>query len=289
MPLTLPSFAKVRSLCRMVKIEHSLFALPFAFMGAFAAANGVPAINDLLLVSLAMVCIRSFAMTFNRIVDVEYDGLNPRTANRPLITGEITFRQAWIFCAVMATGFIISTAGMNTLCFALSPLVVLVAGFYSYTKRFTWLCHFVLGLMLSMAPMGGYLAVTGQFALPPMLLAVAVIFWVAGFDIFYACQDVDFDKKYNLHSIPEHFGIPTGLVMAGFCHTNTVIFLFFAGCGFEFGWIWHIVVAAVGGLLLWEHLLVKPDDLTRVNMAFFILNAVIALILFCGVAAALFL
>ena len=289
MRLTLSSFAKVRSLCRMVKIEHSLFALPFAFMGTFAAVGGVPEINDLLLVAVAMVCIRSFAMTFNRIVDVDHDRLNPRTANRPLITGEITFRQAWIFCAVMAAGFILSTAGMNMLCFALSPLVVFVAGFYSYTKRFTWLCHFVLGLMLSMAPMGGYLAVTGQFALPPMLLAAAVVFWVAGFDIFYACQDVAFDKAYGLHSIPEHFGIPTGLVMAGFCHANTVIFLFLAGLGFGFGWPWHVVVAAVGGLLLWEHRLVKPEDLTCVNMAFFILNAVIALILFCGVAAALFL
>ena len=289
MPLTLPSLASVRSLCRMVKIEHSLFALPFAFMGSFAAVGGVPEVNDLVLVAIAMVCIRSFAMTFNRIVDVNYDRLNPRTANRPLITGEITSRQAWIFCAVMAAGFILSAAGMNMLCFALSPLVVFVAGFYSYTKRFTWLCHFVLGLMLAMAPMGGYLAITGQFALPPMLLAGAVVFWVAGFDIFYACQDVAFDKRYGLHSIPEHFGIPTGLVMAGFCHANTVIFLFLAGFGFGFGWPWHLVVAGVSGLLLWEHLLVKPDDLTRVNMAFFVLNAVIALILFCGLAAALFL
>ena len=281
--------AKVRSLCKMVKIEHSLFALPFAFMGAFAAVGGVPKTKDLVLIAVAMVCIRSFAMTFNRIVDVRYDKLNPRTANRPLITGEITFRQAWIFCIVMAVGFIASTAGMNTLCFALSPLVVFIAGFYSYTKRFTWLCHFVLGLMLSMAPMGGYLAVTAEFSLPPMLLAAAVVFWVAGFDIFYACQDVDFDKEHQLHSVPEHFGIPTGLVMAGFCHANMVAFLFFAGYGFGFAWPWYVVTAAVAALLLWEHRLVKPDDLTRVNMAFFALNAVIALVLFCGVAAAIFL
>lgn len=289
MSLTAPPLATLRILCRMIKIEHSVFALPFAFMGAFAAAMGVPPARDLVPLAAAMVCIRSFAMTFNRIVDVDHDRLNPRTASRPLVTGEISPRAAWIFCGVTGVGFIASAAAINTLCLALSPLVLFVAGFYSYTKRFTWLCHFVLGLMLSMAPMAGYLAVRPAFALPPMLLAAAVLFWVAGFDIFYSCQDADFDKKYGLHSVPEHFGIPTGLVVAGFCHVNTVVFLFLAGYGFGFAWPWHGVVAAVAALLLWEHRLVKPDDLTRVNLAFFILNAVIALILFCGVAAAIFL
>lgn len=283
------AFASFLLLCRMVKIEHSLFALPFAFMGAFAAAMGVPAVRDLALITIAMVCIRSFAMTFNRIVDVRYDKLNPRTATRPLVTGEISPFQAWTFCAVMAVGFIVSAAGMNMLCLALSPLVLFLAGFYSYTKRFTWLCHFVLGLMLSMAPMAGYLAVTAGFALPPMLLSAAVVFWVAGFDIFYACQDVEFDRQHGLHSVPGHFGIPTALVMAGFCHANTVIFLFLAGYGFGFKWPWHAVVTAVAVLLLWEHRLVKPDDLSRVNLAFFVLNAMIALVLFCGIAAAIFL
>lgn len=276
-------------LCRMVKIEHSLFALPFAFMGAFAAVMGVPAVRDLLLIAVAMVCIRSFAMTFNRIADVRYDALNPRTANRPLVTGEISFRHAWIFCGFMAVGFVASAAAMNPLCFALSPLVLFIAGFYSYTKRFTWLCHFLLGLMLSMAPMAGYLAVTASFSLPPMLLSAAVVFWVAGFDILYACQDIAFDTEHGLHSIPEHFGSRTAFVMAGFCHVNTVIFLFLAGYGFGFAWPWHAVVAAVAALLFWEHKLVTPDDLSRVNLSFFILNAAIALVLFCGVAAAIFL
>ena len=287
--LALRVLSKVIALCRMVKIEHSVFALPFAFMGAFAAVEGVPPLRDLLLLTVAMVCIRSFAMAFNRIVDVRYDALNPRTANRPLITGEITFVQAWIFCVVMAIGFIWSAWHMNMLCFALSPLALFLAGFYSYTKRFTWLCHYILGFMLSMAPMAGYLAITAEFDLPPMLLAAAVIFWVAGFDIFYACQDIDFDKEHGLHSVPEHFGIPTALVMAAFNHLNMVIFLFLAGYGFGYSWPWYVVVAAVAGLLFWEHRLVKPDDLSRVNMAFFILNAIVALILFCGLAAALFL
>jgi 4-hydroxybenzoate polyprenyltransferase len=258
-------------------------------MGAFTAVMGVPPARELALLTAAMVCIRSFAMAFNRIVDIGYDRLNPRTADRPLITGEISPRAARIFCGVMAVGFVASAAGMNALCLALSPLALFVAGLYSYTKRFTWLCHFVLGLMLAMAPMAGYLAITAAFALPPMLLSAAVAFWVAGFDIFYACQDADFDKKHGLHSVPEHFGIPTGLVMAGFCHANTVIFLFLAGYGFGFAWPWHAVAAAVAGLLFWEHRLIKPDDLTRINMAFFTLNAVIALVLFCGAAAAIFL
>lgn len=284
-----PVLHQIALLCRMVKIEHSLFALPFAFMGAFAAAMGLPETYDLVLIAIAMVCIRSFAMAFNGIADIDHDRLNPRTAGRPLVTGEISLRYAWGFCGVMAAGFIITAAFMNTLCFALSPLVVFVAGFYSYTKRFTWLCHFVLGLMLSMAPMAGYLAVTAEFALPPMLLSAAVVFWVAGFDIFYACQDTDFDKQHGLHSVPEHFGVSTAFVIAGFCHVNMVIFLFLAGYGFGFSWPWHVVAAAVAALLFWEHRLVRPDDLTRVNMAFFTLNAVVALVLFIGVAVSIFL
>ncbi len=287
--LALRVLSKLIVLCRMVKIEHSVFALPFAFMGAFAAVDGVPSLRDLLLLTLAMVCIRSFAMTFNRIVDVRYDKLNPRTANRPLITGEISFPQAWGFCAVMAAGFVWSAWSMNMLCFALSPLVLFVAGFYSYTKRFTWLCHYVLGLMLSMAPMAGYLAITAEFSLPPMLLAAAVIFWVGGFDIFYACQDVDFDKEHGLHSTPEHFGIPTALVMAAFSHLNTVIFLFLAGYGFGYGWPWHAAIAIVAGLLFWENMVARPDELARVNLIFSILNGVVSVVLFCGLAAAIFL
>ncbi|CAK7032117.1 MAG: 4-hydroxybenzoate octaprenyltransferase [Desulfovibrio sp.] len=284
----MPLVSNVRLLCQMVKIEHSIFALPFAFMGSFAAVRGMPPFMDLALLTIAMVCIRSFAMAFNRIVDVKYDKLNPRTANRHLVTGEITAFQAWSFCGVMALGFVVACARMNALCLALSPLVLFVAGFYSFTKRFTWLCHFVLGLMLSMAPMAGYLVVTGAFSLPPMLLSAAVVFWVAGFDIFYACQDVDFDKKYGLHSVPVHFGISTALVIAGFCHANTVIFLFLAGYGFDFAWPWHVVTAAVAALLLWEHSLVKPDDLSRLNMAFFAINGMIAVVLFLGVLAALY-
>ncbi|MDR3077074.1 MAG: putative 4-hydroxybenzoate polyprenyltransferase, partial [Synergistaceae bacterium] len=188
-----------------------------------------------------------------------------------------------------AAGFIAVTAFMNTLCLALSPLVVFVAAFYSYTKRFTWLCHFVLGLMLAMAPMAGWIAVTGGFAMPPALLAAAVLFWVAGFDIFYAYQDIEFDTRHGLHSVPVHFGREAGLAIAGFCHANTVIFLTLTGFGFHFAWPWFATTACVAALLVWEHALVKPDDLSRLNLAFFTINGFIAIFLFLGLLAALFL
>lgn len=272
----------------MVKIEHSVFALPFAFMGAFAASGGVPPLTTLAFLTIAMVCIRSFAMAFNRIVDVKYDRLNPRTATRPLVTGEITAFQAWSFSGVTGMGFVIACAGMNEICLALSPAALFTAAFYSFTKRFTWLCHFVLGLVLSMAPMAGYLAVTGAFSLPPVLLSAAVLFWVAGFDVLYACQDVEFDIRHNLHSVPARFGVPVALVIAGFCHANTVIFLFLAGYGFMFGWPWHVTTASVAALLAWEHNLVKPDDLSRLNTAFFTINGLIAVVLFLGLLATLY-
>ncbi len=284
----MPLFAPVGMLCRMVKIEHSVFALPFAFMGAFAAAKGWPGWVNLLLLTIAMVCIRSFAMAFNRIIDVRYDRLNPRTADRPLVTGEITAFQAWSFCGVMALGFIFSAFRMNELCLMLSPVALLVAALYSYTKRFTWLCHFVLGLVLAMAPMAGWLAVNPEFSLPPVLLALAVLFWVAGFDIFYACQDLDFDIQYKLRSVPVRFGIPAALIIAGCCHCNTVLLLVLAGWGLGFAWPWYAVCAAVAGLLYWEQGLVKPDDLSRLNLAFFALNGIVSVVLFGGVLAAIY-
>ena len=282
------AIATVATLCRMVKIEHSVFALPFAFMGLFAAHGGWPPLSEALLLALGMVCIRSFAMTFNRIVDVYYDSLNPRTATRPLVTGELSRTHAWIFCGITALGFVLSTVYMNRLCLMLSPVALFVAAFYSYTKRFTWLCHVVLGLMLAMAPMAGWLCAIPHFTLPPMLLAAGVLFWVAGFDIFYACQDVDFDTRYDLHSAPVHFGIPTALILAAFCHVNTVIFFFLAGIGFAFDWPWYATLAAIAALLCWEHALVKPDDLSRVNMAFFVLNGCISVALFLGLFASIF-
>ncbi len=284
----MPLVSNVSALCRMVKIEHSIFALPFAYLGAFAAAQGWPGWYLLLVLTVAMVCIRSFAMTFNRIVDLNYDRQNPRTANRPLVTGEITMPQAWSFCGVMALGFVFSTAALNQLCLLLSPVALAIASVYSLTKRFTWLCHFVLGAVLGLAPIAGWLAVTAQFSLPPVLFGLAVLFWTAGFDILYACQDMDFDRAHGLHSAPARYGILAALTVSSFCHANTVIFLLLAGWGCGLAWPWYAVIAAVALLLYWEHQLVKPDDLSRLNLAFFAINGAVSLVLFLGLLLALY-
>ena len=272
----------------MVKIEHSVFALPFAYLGIFAAAEGWPGWYPLVVLTVAMVCIRSYAMAFNRIVDLHYDRLNPRTANRPLVTGEITTPQAWSFCGVMALGFVFATAGLNSLCLLLSPVALGIASLYSFTKRFTWLCHFVLGAVLALAPIAGWLAFSPHFSLPPVLFGLAVLFWVAGFDILYACQDMEFDRRYKLYSAPAVHGIPTSLGLSSFCHANTVIFLLLAGWSIDLALPWYGVVVAVALLLYWEHRLVKSDDLSRLNLAFFAINGAISIVLFLGLLCALY-
>ncbi len=278
-----PFYNKVAALCRMIKIEHSIFALPFAYAGAFLAAKGMPSWSSLFFLTLGMVAVRSFAMAFNRLVDLPFDQKNPRTAKRPLVTGEISLKQTWIFCAVTALIFIAACAGLNTLCLYLSVPALLIAAGYSYTKRFTWLCHFWLGTTLGLAPLAGWLSVTPSFALTPILFFFAVTFWVAGFDIFYSCQDVDFDKKQGLHSVPAHFGIDKALVIAAFSHVCTSIFLLLGGASGGLNAWWYILWALMSAVLLWEHTLVKAHDLSRVNTAFFTLNGLIAVVVLVAV------
>lgn len=268
-------------ICRMIKIEHSIFALPFAWAGSFLAARGWPGLEPLVLLTIAMVGIRSFAMAFNRVADLPYDRKNPRTANRPLVTGEITPWQTWRFCGVMAGLFVVSCAAMNPVCFALSPVALLMAAAYSYTKRFTWLCHFALGAVLALAPLGGWLCVSPSFAMPPFLLALGVLFWVAGFDALYSCQDVLFDAESGLHSLPVRFGLEGAMLLSAFCHVNTVLFLALTGMtlGLSFGWYFTLAVTA--GILWWEHSLVKPDKLENVRFAF-ALNGPISVLLLIG-------
>ncbi len=264
------------ALCRMIKIEHSIFALPFAYAGSFLAQMGMPSWRSLLFLTIAMVAVRSFAMAFNRLVDLPFDKLNPRTAKRPLVTGEISVLQTRIFCAVTSVIFIASCAALNEICLYLSVPALLFAAGYSYTKRFTWLCHFWLGATLGLAPLAGWLSVTPTFAMTPVLFFFAVSFWVAGFDIFYSCQDVDFDKKHALCSVPAHFGVGKALVIAAFSHVCTAIFLLLGGAHAELNFWWYLLWAIMSGVLLWEHTLVKENDLSRVNTAFFTLNGLIA-------------
>lgn len=274
--------------CRMVKIEHSIFALPFAYSGAFLAARGWPDPWTLVLLTLAMVGIRSFAMAFNRVVDLEYDRKNPRTAKWPLVTGEITPWQTWRFCGVMAALFVLSCAAINPVCLMLSPLALVLAALYSFTKRFTWGCHFVLGSVIGLAPVAGWLSVLPALSLPPLLLGLGVLFWIAGFDALYSCQDKNFDESQGLHSLPVRFGLHGAMLLAAFCHVNTVIFLLLTGlaCALSFGWYAAILLA--GGVLLWEHRLLSPDNLENIRFAF-ALNGPISILLLIGALLGVFL
>ena len=288
MSVTTP-FGTVGALCRMVKIEHSIFALPFAWAGAFLAAGAVPSWQSLLFLTLGMVAVRSFAMAFNRVADLPFDRLNPRTAQRPLVTGEISPAQTWAFCAVTAVIFIACCAALNSLCLYLSVPALLFAAAYSYFKRFSWLCHFWLGATLGLAPLAGWVAVSPTLHLTPLLFFCAVTFWTAGFDIFYSCQDVEFDRQHGLHSVPVHFGIQGGLLIAAFSHVMTSLFLLLGGISAGLSLWWYGVWLLVSLVLLWEHRLVKADDLSRVNMAFFTLNGIISPVVLLGVLLGIFL
>ncbi|MDR3045303.1 MAG: putative 4-hydroxybenzoate polyprenyltransferase [Desulfovibrio sp.] len=281
-------FSRIAAICRMIKIEHSVFALPFAYAGAFLGAGGWPGLVPLLVLTVAMVAVRSFAMAFNRLVDLKYDRLNPRTAGRPLVTGEISVAWTWAFTVFMAVLFVAACAGLNRLCLYLAPPALLMAASYSLLKRFTWLCHFFLGGVLGLAPVAGWIAVDPQFTVPAVLLFWGVLFWVAGFDILYSCQDIEFDRSMGLHAVPAHFGLPTALVVSAFCHANAAIFLLLAGWSASLGWPWYAVWAVIAGVLAWEHRIISPDDMSRVNMAFFTLNGVIAFMVLGGALLGLY-
>jgi len=264
------------ALSRMVKIEHSVFALPFAYMGLFVAGPGWPGFRIFLWTTVVMVAIRSFAMTVNRLADLSIDRKNPRTQKRELVTGEVSVLEAWIFAAICAAVFEAAAYALNPLVFALSPVALVWAGLYSFTKRFTWLCHFFLGSTLGLAPLGSWLAVVPHFSPAPVLLGLGVTFWVAGFDILYACQDEDFDRELGLWSVPARFGLRGALGMSAFSHVNAAIFFAMGGWAAGLSWIYFLAWLLCCGALLAEHLMLSENDMSRVNMAFFTVNGLIA-------------
>ncbi len=273
-------FIKIKDYLRLIKFSHSVFALPFAFTAALIAAKGVPTFHQVLWITVAMVGGRSGAMGMNRIIDKNIDALNPRTKDRELPRGIIKSSEAFAFTMV-AFGFLVLAAyKLNPLCFRLSPLVVLVLFTYSFTKRFTWLCHVVLGMALSLAPLGAWMAVTGTFNVEILPLSFAIIFWVAGFDILYGLQDMAFDKEQGLYSIPSIFGIKTSLWIARLFHIITIVLLGSLIPIFNLSILYILGVVIASALLLYEHSLVKPDNLSRLNMAFFNMNGYISLTVF---------
>ena len=235
-------FGQFGDICRMIKIEHSVFALPYAWAGAFLAARGGPSARSLIFLTIGMIAARSFAMAFNRLADLPFDRDNPRTQQRPLVTGVISQKQTWAFCALMAIIFIAACGALNTVCLWLAVPALLFAAIYSLLKRFTALCHFWLGATLGLAPLAGWLSVNpSSLGLPAILLFWAVTFWVAAFDIYYAFQDMDFDVAFELHSVPASLGADTALTLAAFSHAMTSIFLLLAGYAANLSWPWYIV------------------------------------------------
>jgi 4-hydroxybenzoate polyprenyltransferase len=265
---------------RMIKFPHSIFALPFAFTGAVIAAGGAPSLKKIIWITVAMVGARSGAMGLNRIIDRKVDQENPRTKNRELPRGIINLSEAVLFTAVSLAIFILAAYMLNPLCLKLSPVALAVLFIYSYTKRFTWITHFVLGLTLSAAPVGAWIAVRGTFDAEIIPMAIAVIFWLAGFDTLYALQDIEFDKSHGLYSIPQRFGIKNALLLARLFHLITFIMLITTGVIFKMGIFYWLGMMIVAGLFIYEHSLIKESDLSRLDMAFFNMNGYISITVF---------
>lgn len=263
---------RVASYGRMIRFEHSVFALPFALASFAIASEGRLPWRVLLWIVVAMVGARSAAMGFNRLADHRLDALNPRTAGRELPRGVLSRAQVWAFVVLSAAALVLAAAMLNPLCLALSPVALLIVFGYSYTKRFTPLSHVALGLGLAVAPVGAWLAVRGEFALAPVALALAVVCWVAGFDVIYACQDVDFDRAQGLHSLPARLGIARALTVARGLHLLAVLLLLSLWWLASLHPVYLLGVAAVAVLFVYEHSLVRPGDLSRVNAAFFTVN-----------------
>jgi 4-hydroxybenzoate polyprenyltransferase len=265
----------------LVKFSHTIFAMPFAFVGLFMGFERQYEFLSwkiMLCVVLCMVFARNAAMGFNRFIDRNFDAKNPRTAIREIPSGTISVNSALIFVIINCICFVITTYFINRLCFFLSPVALLVVLGYSLTKRFTALCHLVLGIGLSLAPIGAYLAVTNEFAWPPILIGCAVLFWVSGFDIIYALQDVEFDRSQNLNSIPALFGKNKALIVSRILHLMALACITIVLIIMPFHWIYSIGILFFGVFLVYQHLLVKPDDLSKVNLAFFTLNGIASVV-----------
>jgi 4-hydroxybenzoate polyprenyltransferase len=273
----------------MIKFEHTLFALPFAFLGAILAAGGLPTWHQLLWITVAMVGARSAAMTFNRIIDRDIDAANPRTANRELPTGKLSVGFAWMFLYISIGVFLIASYSLNWLTFALSPVALFFVLGYSYAKRFTAFAHVLLGIALAISPSAAWIAVRGNLIDEvPLLLSLFVVMWTAGFDVLYACQDFEYDRRKGLRSIPARFGIKNALWISRLFHFQAFVVLILLYLVTGASWLALTGVLAVGMLFVYQHTLVKPGDLSRMNAAFFTTNAFVSVILLVTFGGAVF-
>lgn len=273
-------FTRIKIILEMIKFEHTIFALPFAFTGALLALGELPSWSQVLWIVLAMVGARSAAMGFNRWADRHIDAKNPRTRTRALPMGLVSPMQVMVFILLSSALLVCAAYRLNPLAFRLSPLALAAVFFYSYTKRFTFFSHVFLGLAIAAAPMGAWIAVTGRFELPAAVLGLAVLFWLVGFDILYALQDVDFDRSAGLHSIPQRFGVKMSLRISRFAHALTMVCLLLLIAFLPVGPFYVLGVLAALGLIVYEHTLVREGDLSKLNVAFFNMNGWISVTIF---------
>lgn len=267
-----------RILLDNIKFEHTIFALPFAYLGMVLAARGLPTVHQFVWITVAMVAARTLAMSLNRLIDRELDARNPRTMNRPLPRGAISARAVSGMVLIAFVLFEFAAWQLNELCLILSPFALIFLIGYHYTKRFTWLCHWILGFTDGIAAAGGWIAVRASFDPLALLLWFAVTVWIAGFDLIYACQDVEVDRRDGLYSVPARFGIATALTLARVNHALTVLALVLVGMMAQLGIVFWIGLGVVALLLVYENAIVKPDDLSRLNLAFFNVNGYISVI-----------
>ncbi|MGS0764135.1 UbiA-like polyprenyltransferase [Syntrophomonas curvata] len=280
---------RIRYVLDMVDFGHTLFGLPFAYLGAFLAVKGMPAVSQLVWITLAMVGARTAALCLNRLIDLEIDRANPRTSNWVLPSGKLALNKVWVMVLLSLALLFYSAAELNPLCFKLAPLAVVILWVYSYTKRFTWWCHLILGLAIGIGPIGAWFAISGTFDLQPLVLGLAVACWIAGFDAMYACQDIEFDREHQLYSIPARFGERGALAFSAGFHACTVVFLVMAGIILELGFFYYAGVLLAGMVLIYEHLIVKPGDLSRVNFASFRINRYVGILIFIATLMDIFL
>ena len=284
--------SRIKTVLEMIKFEHSVFALPFALTGALLAAratrHGWPTLRQVVWIVVAMVAARSAAMTMNRIADIRYDRDNPRTKQRALATGALSLQFAWFFTLVAVGAFFMAAWQLNPLALKLAPLAIAILFFYSFTKRFTNWSHLFLGFALGISPAAAWIAITGGLDLRMLILCGAVTLWVGGFDVLYACQDVDYDQRAGLFSVPKKFGIANALVIARGMHIGVIALLGWLAFSFGLPWPAWAGIAVVASLLGYEHSLVKADDLSKLDAAFFTVNGYISMLflLFWGAAAA---
>lgn len=283
----------IRAFLDLIKFEHTVFALPFAYLGMILAADGLPDVATFLWISVAMAAARTLAMGTNRLADRWLDAHNPRTAQRPLITGAVSPATAWVGTALAGLVLAVAAWALGPLTWRLLPGAYVFLIGYSFTKRFTSLSHYILGFTDGLAPLGAWVAVRNSLFtpadLPAWILLATVTLWIGGFDLIYACQDVDFDRRHGLRSIPARYGVSFALRLSAVSHALTTLLLVALGVVMGLGWPYWIGIAVAAALLAWEHSLVRPDDLSRIDLAFFNINSYISVVLFLAVCGAIFL